>query len=285
MSQPTDVKSSPVLPQGLQPSTESSLSRIAGLAEAMGRIRTILSSSSSSKADISPEDQQILQQLYSLKVGSAPGTGIKCFTSLAGNLAADNLAASPGGFLNPIAAGDGKNQRVGNDVRCIRAEFRFRGLAKSISQAFAVQEAPVFRSILAWDKMPLIGDTLGEIVSSGAATSNNTGYLVVAGNAGLVEGCAHPVTRHTRYEELHDEIHRPHWQTIGVSATNSQTSTVVLGTADINMHGRKTTFVSAVGQTPLAGAILYWVVADADQDAVIALTYDYCFNLYFVDDS
>lgn len=283
-----DVKSS-VLPQSVSGTTVTSLARLNDVASAIAHLRDkIVSSSSSSGLSFTDDETALLFSIFSAESPKGLGQGVKCLTRLAGNLLADNLAADAGFYLNLIAAGAGQNQRIGSSVRCIRCIFRWRGLARSISQAFASQEMPVFRTSLMWDKMPFLATQFAEIIAAGAPTTDYKAPFVAAGNAGLTEACPHPVTRHARYEEIVDKIDYPMTQVVsaGTAGTNSQTTAVAIHESDTDLKGRKTTFFDTTGgtSTQLEGGLAYWVVADADQDAVCALNYEYCCNVYYVDD-
>lgn len=138
---------------------------------------------------------------------------------------------------------------------------------------------------MVYDKMPLVADVLGEVIASGAATTGSQAVLVVAGNAGLTEGLPHPVNTHVRFEHLYDRNKNAEWQMIpaGTAGTNCTSVANIFQEADINLHGRRADFASTAGATPIYGSLNYFVIADSDQDAVMALNYEYICNTYYVD--
>lgn len=273
------------------PSSDTSLARIKQFSEGLQRIREAIrktassSPSSEDKPKLSEDDQAILYQLYlSLIPRSSTKNEIKCFTYLAGNIAADNTAGSVAFIINSIQNGSGKNQRIGTSVRMVRMLTRARGVARSIAQVFSSQEGGTYRNLIVYDKMTQMTDVLAEVIASGNATTANAGVLVAAGNAGLTEGLPHPVTTHTRYEHLHDETIQAQWQMIPAGTAGTQATTIanVFAKSDVNMHGRRTDFFNTTG-TPFYGSVNWFMIADADQDAVLALTYEMICNIYYVD--
>lgn len=284
-----------LLPQSVSGSAAASqpsigLDLLAKQADVLRRFREWRASKGSASPSPPPsaDDQKLIFDVLSAsETPSGLGTGVKCFQAVSANVAYGAAVATNPQPLNTIAAGTSYYQRLGRATRGVRATIRITG-EMEITSTYANFIAPCVRTVVCWDKMPLLNQLYAE--DANPVIAGLAVMTTLNGGANCITMAQpHPVTNHVRYEHLHDRIwNAPAASTVGISGPNPSTNYAQLinfrEEMDIDLHGRQSVWEDDGSGNFLDGELIMWVMIDANVNAIRgAGAYQWTVSYYFVD--